>query len=643
MKKHLLTKAVCLLGILLTANAGAWAQTAGSSATDKKIVVYGKDKKVLYSTKTSEVDSIVFTEPTPTADMLDVVFHEDGTAEDVSPMRNEVKLVGNSSYTLYSKAFDRYIATFNNAWAGDATGYYRVDFEQNQEFRNKLADGHTLEVLFMPNYSGTLPNQECKPFSAMQAGGTGFLITTTSGSRKNEICFLPNVSTSGSSNWRWATSGIVPEPKKYYHVVGVWNKEESKAYIYVDGELKNTISAPGNFRFASSGCNWFCVGGDPDGSTSAAQGWQGNIVLARIYDAPLTQKEVSQLWQNVDVDPEEMDADLVKDIDFLSGMGVKAGGTYFVGGEGFAEGDQVTLTSLTDRTKTYTLTLTLQEGGALLRLPDTLESGQYRMTLLRGQERQELGVTSLVVLQQYPTGMKVIAHRGYWNTAGAVRNSRASLRNAINLGCYGSETDVWITSDGYVVVNHDPTLNGVNIENSTYEQVKNLTLGNGEKIPQLSEFLDILEGEGSTKLIIEIKTHSDEARGKAAVAAVVDMVKNRGLQDKVEYIAFSLNLCKEIVKLDPTAHVAYLNGDYAPAALKELGIMGLDYTADKYRNNPNWINEVRANGMTTNVWTINDKPTMAEMTNTGVEFITTDNPVDALEVEQIYNKQKAGE
>ena len=333
----------------------------------------------------------------------------------------------------------------------------------------------------------------------------------------------------------------------------------------------------------------------------------------------------------------------MKNVDFLSGMGVKAGGTYLVSGEGFAEGDQVTLTLVTDRSKTFTATTTVQEGGALLQLPASLVSGQYRMTLMRGEKSQELGVTMLTVLEQYPTGMQVIAHRGYWDTPGAAKNSRASLKNAIKLGCWGSETDVWITADGHVMVNHDATLGGVRLETSTLDQVKNLTLSNGEKIPQLSEFLDILAGEGNTKLIIEIKTHSNEARGKACVAAVVDMVKSRGLQAKVEYIAFSINLCKEVVRLDPNAHVAYLNGDLGPATLKALGVMGLDYTAATYRSNPAWPNVARANDMTTNVWTVNDMPTMAEMTNCGINFITTDNPVDALKVEQIYNLQKAGE
>lgn len=642
MKKLFIMAAALAWGSLFSSHSDIKAQTAEDNTPVKNIVVYGKNKQVLCTVKSNEVDSIIFTEPAPKADMLDVVFHEDGTAEDISPMKNNVQLVGNTSYTRFSKAYNRYIATFTTSWADNPSGYYHIDFEKNTEFRNKLADGHTLEILVMPNYSGTILNKECKPFSAMQAGGTGFLITTTSGSRGNEICFLPNVTTSGNSTWRWTTSGVVPQSKVYYHVVGVWNKEEGKAYIYVDGELKNTISAPGEFRFANSGCNWFCIGGDPGSATEATNGWQGNIVLTRVYDAPLTQHEVSLLWNEVNVTPDEMDAELVKNVDYISGMAVKAGGTYLINGEGFADNDQVTLTLVTDKSKSYTTTISLLESGALLNLPSELESGQYRMVLVRGEKSQELGVTTLNIMEQAPTGMKVIAHRGYWNTAGSAQNSRASLQKAIDLGCYGSETDVWITTDGQVVANHDATLSGVRIETSTYDQVKGLTLSNGEKIPQLSELLDILAGEGNTKLIIEIKTHSNEARGKACVAAVVDMVKSRGLQDKVEYIAFSLTLCKEIVAKDPTAHVAYLNGDKSPAELKAVGIMGLDYTADTYRNHPTWASQSAANGMTTNVWTINDTATMAEMTNCGINYVTTDKPEEALRVEAAYNMAKEG-
>ena len=102
----------------------------------------------------------------------------------------------------------------------------------------------------------------------------------------------------GNSTWRWANSGVVPQAKTYYHVVGVWNKEEGKASVYVDGELKNTVDAPGEFKFASAGCNWFCIGGDAD-PNGGGQGWTGDVVIARAYDKALTADEAKLLWNNL--------------------------------------------------------------------------------------------------------------------------------------------------------------------------------------------------------------------------------------------------------------------------------------------------------------------------------------------------------
>ena len=78
----------------------------------------------------------------------------------------------------------------------------------------------------MGDYTPPIVNGEAKFFSSHEAGGTGLMVCKTSGSRGNELTFLPNVSTTGKSTWRWATSGIVPQPKQYYHVVGVWDKEQ---------------------------------------------------------------------------------------------------------------------------------------------------------------------------------------------------------------------------------------------------------------------------------------------------------------------------------------------------------------------------------------------------------------------------------
>lgn len=63
------------------------------------------------------------------------------------------------------------------------------------------------------------------------------------------------------------------------------------------------------------------------------------------------------------------------------------------------------------------------------------------------------------------TAQQIIAHRGYWKTEGSAQNSIASLMKADSIRVFGSEVDIWLSSDGIPVVNHDATvtLNGKKI------------------------------------------------------------------------------------------------------------------------------------------------------------------------------------
>ncbi len=279
-----------------------WYQTLGEDpypVPNPSHQIVGKKSDGTFTNNASEF----YTEPVtpgdslPKADLLDVVFHEDGTAEDVSPMHSEVELHG-APVTYYNETYKRYAASFSHGWNVDSPDYYKVDFEANNPLAYALADGHSLEVLCMPKYSGTIPNAEAKPFSAHQGGGTGIMISAISGARQNELTFLPNITTSGSSTWQWVTSGVVPQSETFYHVVGVWNKEEAKCYIYVNGELKNIVDTPGLFLRASSKSNWFCVGGDAAPSI-AGNSWFGDVAIARAYDKPLNQEDVTYLWNKV--------------------------------------------------------------------------------------------------------------------------------------------------------------------------------------------------------------------------------------------------------------------------------------------------------------------------------------------------------
>src|SRR5574344_76083 len=192
-------------------------------STGKRLAIFSKKGERLYQNYLSMMDSITFSYPVPSADLMNIVFHSDGTAQDISPMKHVVTVVNNNGfYNYYNNTYKRYAARFNNTWGGTPSGNYRIDYADNTAFKNALADGHSIETLVMAHYDGaTPPNSEAKPFTSHQAGGTGFLITTTSATGKNEITFLPNVSADGTtSNWRETRSGIVPQSGTYYHIVG---------------------------------------------------------------------------------------------------------------------------------------------------------------------------------------------------------------------------------------------------------------------------------------------------------------------------------------------------------------------------------------------------------------------------------------
>jgi glycerophosphoryl diester phosphodiesterase len=221
----------------------------------------------------------------------------------------------------------------------------------------------------------------------------------------------------------------------------------------------------------------------------------------------------------------------------------------------------------------------------------------------------------------------IIAHRGYWDKAGSAQNSASSLSNAIELSAYGSETDVFITTDGVAVINHDPTISEVSIEDNTYAQVKDLTLSNGEKLPTLEQFLDTVKIHQTTKLIIEIKTHSNGINNDRVVDEVYRLVTEKGVQHLVDYIAFSAHVCERLIQKNPANRVAYLNGDKTPQQLKADGYWGFDYNQNILKEHPEWITQAKELGLTTNVWTVNDIADLKYFISAGVDYITTDNPV----------------
>ena len=226
---------------------------------------------------------------------------------------------------------------------------------------------------------------------------------------------------------------------------------------------------------------------------------------------------------------------------------------------------------------------------------------------------------------------KIVAHRGYWDCAGSAQNSITSLKLADKIGCYGSEFDVHLTKDGVIVVHHDQNVGKIDVQTSTYKALKKERLRNGEKLPTLEQYLDAGK-DLSCKLVLEIKKQKVQSHEDSLVRQCVDMVKSKGLTDRIVWISFSGKACELLHQLLPDAHIQYLLGDWDPKTIKAKGLSGIDYEQKVMALHPEWIKECHDLGLVVNVWTVNDLNTINQFIKAGVDFITTNAPVEGLKL-----------
>lgn len=227
---------------------------------------------------------------------------------------------------------------------------------------------------------------------------------------------------------------------------------------------------------------------------------------------------------------------------------------------------------------------------------------------------------------------KVIAHRGYWDCEGSAQNSITALNKAHEVGAYGSEFDVSITADGIPVVNHDDSIQGFCIETSLYEQLKDLKLKNGETLPTLEEYLIQGKKNQGTQLILEIKPHKRVVNEDKAVATILYLVQKYQMEDQVEYISFSMNICKELIRPCPECPGFLSSWRSFTGRPEGIRFSGLDYHYKVFDKHPEWIQEAKDAGLTINVWTVDDPAVMESFVAKNVDFITTDKPVQLKEI-----------
>ncbi|MCE5206605.1 MAG: glycerophosphodiester phosphodiesterase [Porphyromonadaceae bacterium] len=247
-------------------------------------------------------------------------------------------------------------------------------------------------------------------------------------------------------------------------------------------------------------------------------------------------------------------------------------------------------------------------------------------------------VSALVLMLTNMHAQQIIAHRGYWKTDGSAQNSIASLMKADAIGIFGSEVDVWLSSDDVPMINHDAevTLNGkkLSVQDTPFATLRKVTLANGEILPTMEEYLDAFARCKNVKLIIEFKVHNSKEKENLLAEKVIGMVRQRGLQEKVEYISFGAHFVQQVKSMNPQAPVYYLNGDLSPQVLATMGLSGFDYHFNVLYKRPEWVRKAHELGQKVNVWTLNKPEDIRKMIDLKVDFITTDEPLLVKEILQ---------
>lgn len=155
---------------------------------------------------------------------------------------------------------------------------------------------------------------------------------------------------------------------------------------------------------------------------------------------------------------------------------------------------------------------------------------------------------------QSPQNIYVAAHRG-WSEQ-YPENTMAAFRAALSLGVDQIETDVRVTKDGQLVLIHDATVdrttNGTGrVCDFTLEELQKLDAGNGEHVPTLREFMELVKDEPRLTIDYELKEYPVDGWEEVSYDVcdrVIAMAEEYGFGDRCVINSFSGKLNEYVLK-----------------------------------------------------------------------------------------------
>lgn len=279
-------------------------------------------------------------------------------------------------------------------------------------------------------------------------------------------------------------------------------------------------------------------------------------------------------------------------------------------------------------------------------------------------------------------------HRGA--RALAPENTLESFAVALELGVTTLELDTAITSDGIVVVSHDPTLNpditrgpdgkfldarGPAIASLTYEELQRYDVGrikpgtdyarqfadqrpsDGVRIPRLQEVFELVRRSGNTQVRFAIETKISPLAPQHTLApepytkAVLKAIQDAGMAARSSVLSFDWRTLQLVQRDAPAIPTVYLSiqpparsdtiGAQQGSSPWTAGLRHADHGSVprmiKAAGGHTWsawhgnldagnVKEAQVLGLQVLGWTVNDAAGMDRLMDLGVNGIVTDRP-----------------
>jgi len=217
--------------------------------------------------------------------------------------------------------------------------------------------------------------------------------------------------------------------------------------------------------------------------------------------------------------------------------------------------------------------------------------------------------------------IEVTGHRG---AAGLEpENTLRSIRKAIDLGVDSVEIDVRVTRDGYLVVIHDETVDRTTnghgyVKDLTFNEIRRLDAGKGEKIPTLEEVLNLTKG----KVVLQI-----ELKAREATEPTVHLIERNNAERDVIIISFMHDLLRRVHDLNSALRTGAIFFDVQGDICQRAIDVHSEAIHVYYRNvNSELIENAHKRRLRVSVWSPDEIEDMREMINLGVDEICTNRP-----------------